>query len=136
MQIRLTQRQPGVAPVGALLMLGLFALPLGAWLVHNGIISFGTCGLQRLADIPCLMCGATRATMDLLEGQLLNALALQPMVILGYVALAAWGSVSLVTFATDRHVDISLASAEKTTLKLTIVFAPLANWAYLVAAGV
>jgi hypothetical protein len=136
MRFEVTDRHAGEAPLGAVLMLPLFGLPLGAWLVHHGYVSFGTCGLKRLADIPCLMCGATRATFDLLAGHLWSAITLQPLVILLYALLASWGVVSLVSFVLARRVHMRLTSHETAAVKLAIISLPLANWAYLIAAGV
>ena len=66
----------------------------GSWLVSRGLVDFGTCGLKQLLGIPCLSCGATRATLLLLGGAPFAALTMQPLVILGYGLLATWGIVS------------------------------------------
>ena len=108
----------------------------GSWLVSNGLVDFGTCGLKQLLGIPCLSCGATRATLLLLSGDPLAALTMQPLVILGYGLLAIWGIVSLGTVVTGRTLEVSLTRRESMGLKVAVVVLPLANWCYLVAAGI
>lgn len=136
MQVEVRERQPGTFPVGALFMLPLFALPLGAWLVQTGWLVFGVCGLKATLGFPCLTCGATRATIHLLHGNAFDALSTQPLIIFIYLVFALWGTVSLASFAMDRSVQLNLSDWENTALKLSIAFLPLLNWAYLIAAGV
>lgn len=47
------------------------------------------CPLKRLAGIPCPSCGATRACLALLRGDVRSALAIQPYTLLALAALAA-----------------------------------------------
>lgn len=108
----------------------------GAWLVSRGWVDFGTCGLKQLLGIPCLSCGATRATLLLLGGDPFAALTMQPLVIVGYGLVAIWGIVSLGTVVTGRRLEISLTRRESTFLKVAVVVLPLANWCYLIAAGI
>lgn len=136
MRIRVEQREPGTSPLGFVLMLPLFALPLGAWAVQEGWIVFGTCGLKLLLGIPCLTCGATRATIHLLHGHIGAAVAMQPLIVLAYVALIVWGLVSFVSFALDRRVHITLTAGQNGALKAGLLILPFANWFYLIAAGV
>ena len=108
----------------------------GSWLVSRGLVDFGTCGLKQLLGIPCLSCGATRATLLLLGGAPFAALTMQPLVILGYGLLATWGIASLGTVVTGRTLEVSLTRRESMCLKVAVVVLPLANWCYLVAAGI
>jgi len=136
MRIHVEQRESGTTPVGFVLMLPLFALPLGAWAVQKGWIVFGTCGLKLLAGIPCLTCGATRATVHLLHGNIGSALAMQPLVVSAYGVLAVWGVVSFAAFAAGRRVQMTLTHGQELALKVGLLVTPFANWLYLVAAGV
>lgn len=47
------------------------------------------CPLKRFAGIPCPSCGATRACLALLRGDLRSALAIQPYALAALAALAA-----------------------------------------------
>ncbi|MFP4598400.1 MAG: DUF2752 domain-containing protein, partial [Persicimonas sp.] len=130
------KRQPGHIPLGALAMLPLFAMPLGGWLVEQGHTDFGTCAMKSLLSLPCLTCGATRATLRLLHGDVLGALALQPMIIAVYFLVALWGVVSFGLFVRDKRARIKLSGVEDKIFKGSLILVPLVNWAYLVFAGV
>ncbi|MFB6262323.1 MAG: DUF2752 domain-containing protein [Bradymonadaceae bacterium] len=136
MQIELTDRQPGDVPVGALLAAPLLALPLGAWAVARGWVTLGTCSMKVVTGYPCLTCGATRATMHLLRGELAGAIALQPMIVGLYALLAVWGTASLGAFASGRRLEFRFDETSRTAAKILLVAIPLANWIYLAAAGV
>lgn len=136
MKIHVTKRERGDVPVGALVMLPLFALPLGAWAIEQGHVTFSTCGMKRLAGIPCLSCGSTRATLHLFEGEIGAAFAMQPMMMSLYVLLLVWGLVSLVSFARDRRVSLDLTRREDIAFKAALVLLPALNWAYLIYAGI
>lgn len=136
MRLQLSQRKPGEIPIGALLMLPLFGLPLGAYLVERELVDLGTCGMKAAFDLPCLSCGSTRATLHLFHGELLSAVTLQPMMMGIYLLLIVWGAVSLWAFATRRHVGLVLSDREDMAVKLALLSIPLINWAYLILAGV
>jgi len=135
-QIHVDRRVPGTTPVGLVLMLPLFALPLGAWAIQKGWIVFGTCGLKMLVGVPCLTCGATRATIHLLHGNLGAALAMQPLVIVAYIGLSFWGIVSLGSFLAGKQVRVKLTSRQNTAVKAALLVLPFANWVYLIGVGV
>lgn len=136
MKIRVDDRQPGTAPYGLIFMLPLFALPLGAWAVQTRWIVFGTCGLKELVGLPCLTCGATRATLHLLHGNPLSAIAMQPLIVTLYGALVVWGLVSGIAYLTNRAVRVDLTDWQLTALKISLLVGPLLNWGYLIAAGI
>lgn len=136
MQLELQSRKLGEIPVGAILMLPLFFLPLGAFMVGANAINLGTCGFKMLLGLPCLTCGSTRATIFLFDGNLGEAIYYQPMMLLIYAILLVWGAVSLWGFIARKRVLMKLSDREDLVLKLLIVGIPLANWAYLVSAGI
>ena len=136
MKFHVVDRRPGQVPLGALVMLPLFGLPLGAWAVTHGHLDFGTCGMKRMFELPCISCGSTRATIHLLHGDVLTALAHQPMMMGVFAALLLWGAVSLVSFARNRRVIVEMSRAEDITFKASLIAIPLLNWAYLIWAGI
>ena len=136
MKLEVQNRQPGHIPLGALLMLPLFALPLGAWLVQQHYGDLGTCAMKLIVGIPCLTCGATRATVRLLHGDLAGALSFQPMILGVYAALLIWGMISLLLFVRGKRARIRLGRRGDILFKTTLVVVPLANWIYLIAAGI
>ena len=123
-------------PWGIWIFPALVLVAAGAWLVSEGYVRLGTCGLKELVGLPCLSCGATRATLLLLDGQFGPAFAMQPLVIVAYGLLIMWGLISLGTLATGRKLAVSLTRRESVLLKVAVVVLPVANWCYLVAAGI
>lgn len=136
MRLYTVERPPGTAPVGALLMVPLFALPMGAWILDQGLIEPSVCGMKVAFDIPCLSCGATRATLSLLDGSVLTALSLQPLIISLYFLIAVWGLASFTTFMMDRKMILDMSRIEDIAFKCSLVVLPLLNWAYLIWRGV
>ncbi len=117
-------------------MAPLFALPLGAWIIENRITDPGVCGMKQAVDLPCLTCGSTRATLQLLDGNVVSAFGLQPMMMGIYVFLGVWGLASLGTFLRDRHLHVKLSTWERRAFITSLIAIPLLNWAYLIWAGV
>ncbi len=136
MKIYNIPRTPNALPIGAFVMLPLFGLPLGAWAIEHGYISFATCGMKLVANKPCLSCGATRATLRLFHGEFLTAVLLQPMIIFLYAAILLWGAVSLISFIRNRSILIDLTNKESLAFKIILVLIPLLNWFYLAWAGI
>lgn len=136
MRIYTTQRPLGEIPVGALVMLPLFAMPLGAWAVRTGVWEFSTCGMKRLFEMPCLTCGATRATLALTRGDIATAIAFQPLIIALYAVIAIWGVLSLFTYLRQRRLVLSLSHREDLVFKALLLLLPAANWFYLYKAGI
>ncbi len=136
MRLYTVERRPGTVPVGALLMIPLFALPMGAWILEQGFYEPATCGLKVALGIPCLSCGSTRATLSLLDGNFLTAISLQPLIVSIYFLIAAWGLASFGTFLRDRKLILDLTRIEDIAFKVSLVALPLLNWAYLIWRGV
>ena len=136
MQVYVRPRRLGEFPLGAFMMLPLFALPLGAWMVEQGHTSFGLCAMKARFDLPCLACGATRGTLRLFHGDLFGAIAYQPMMMCLYAALLTWGAVSLWGLIRHRRVVVQLNRWEDVALKLVVVAIPVLNWIYLYKMGI
>ena len=136
MRIYTTPRPVAQLPIGAFAMTPLFALPLGAWLVESKTLVLSQCGFKTMFDLPCISCGSTRATVHLLHGNLLEAIAFQPMTMLIYVFLLSWGAASLWALVKRKSLHLDLSKREDFILKASLVALPIVNWSYLVAAGV
>ena len=136
MKIDVEQREPGHVPLGAILMLPLFLMPLGGWWVQEGQAHFGTCSLKATLGLPCMTCGATRGTMRLLYGDIGGAFLYQPMIMIVYLAIAAWGLTSFVSFIQDKRVRLRLTDKQNLAFKISLLAVPLLNWAYLIVVGV
>ncbi len=136
MQIYTRPRKLAEFPLGAFLMLPLFGLPFGGWLLEHGHHSFGLCAMKATFDLPCLSCGATRGTLRLFHGDPLGAIAYQPMMMLIYATVLVWGLVSLWGFVRDTRVVIHLSDREDLLFKLAIIAIPILNWLYLAKMGI
>ena len=136
MQIYVRPRRLGEFPLGAVLMLPLFGLPLGGWLVEQGHVDFGRCAMKVKAGVPCLSCGATRGTLRLFHGDPLGAIAYQPMMMLIYTLLLVWGAVSLWGLMRRERVVVHLSDREDLIFKISIIVIPLLNWFYLYRMGI
>jgi uncharacterized membrane protein len=136
MNVTIEQRQSGKIPLGAFAMLPLFALPLGVWMVQQEWANLGTCALKMVMGIPCLTCGATRATVRLFSGDLMGALSFQPMIVVVYFLLAIWGLVSFGLFVRDKRARIKLGKVGDRVFKGSLIVLPILNWVYLIVVGI
>ena len=136
MQLYTRPRRLGEFPLGAVLMLPLFGLPLGGWFLEHGHLSFGTCTMKASFGLPCLSCGATRGTLRVFHGDPLGAIAFQPMMMTIYLALLTWGSISLWGLIRRKRVVLELSDREDLVFKLVLIFGPLLNWIYLWKMGI
>lgn len=136
MRVFRTARRPGDLPVGALLLGPLSMLPLAVWVIESGAYSPGVCGMKQVFGVPCLTCGATRATVHLFHGHFIEALRFQPLIILAYLGLTIWALTS--AWALFRHVSLRLELSEREDffLKIAVGGLPVLNWAYLWVAGI
>lgn len=136
MEVYIRDRELGELPLGAFLMLPLFGLPLGGWLLEHGHTDFGTCGMKAAFDVPCLSCGATRGTLRLFHGDILGAIGFQPMMMTIYFSLLLWGAISLWGVLADRRLVVHLSDFEDVIFKVVIVAIPALNWFYLYKMGI
>ncbi len=136
MRLFRTARRPGDLAIGALLLGPLSTLPLAVWVVESGVYSPGVCGLKQLFGVPCLTCGATRATVHLFHGRLFEALKFQPLIIFLYLGLTIWALVSAWALFRQVSLRLELTEREDLLLKIAVGGLPVLNWAYLWAAGI
>jgi hypothetical protein len=90
------------------------------------------CLLREATGIPCPTCGATRGTLALLEGQLVEALLLNPMVTVAAGGFLIGGLVAPLWAyrrGTVPTVPVPLPGWSRTAIVVVI----LANWAWVIA---
>lgn len=136
MQVYVRPRRLGEFPLGAFLMLPLFGLPFGGWLLEHGHHSFSKCAMKVRFDVPCLSCGATRGTLRLFHGDIFGALSFQPMMMTIYLGLLIWGFASLWGVFTRKRVVVHLTDREDLIFKFIIIAVPILNWFYLYFMGI
>ena len=126
---------PGAFPVGAL---AAAACALGASaviLLGAYKLSMIVCYFKLFTGHPCLTCGGTRAAMRLLLLDPAGALAMNPLVTVAGVLLAAWGAADIVLLMRRRALRVELGPGAMRVLRIAIPVAVVANWIYLIAVG-
>ena len=126
-------RRPGQTPLGAILALPILLLPVGGWLVESGTMTLARCSFKTLVGVPCMGCGGTRATVNLLHGDFFEAFYFSPMIAIGWFALLLWGLVSLWLYIGDKELDLRMTRGLTWTVRGVLIAIPFANWFYLIA---
>jgi hypothetical protein len=93
------------------------------------------CTFLALTGHPCLTCGATRATIQLLHGNFLGALRWNPLacIVLGTVFLFdVYAGAVLVARAPRLRIS-ALTLGEKKLIRLLVIAMLVLNWIYLLA---
>lgn len=107
------------------------ALAGSAWLALH--LPWPTCAFRALTGLPCVTCGATRASLSFLHGDLGSAFRLNPLVFLGLCAVLLFDLYAIFVLSTGaRRVRLSFPRAGTRKVVLaTVLAAGLANWIYL-----
>jgi hypothetical protein len=110
----------------AFLMLGAGRLP--------PVLSFAPdCVFKGLTGIPCPTCGSTRSVAHLAHGDILSALAMNPLTTLCLLAAIGCFIAGLVSLAFDLpRINVFLADKEKNVMRAGAAVILLAQWAYLI----
>jgi len=127
--------EPGAFPVGAVLGAAAGLGAAAVLLLSTYKISFAICYFKLFTGLPCLTCGGTRAAIRLIRLDPAGALAMNPLVTLGGLLVAAWAAADLVLLTRRRALRVSMSPAAVRALRILIPLAVVANWAYLIAAG-
>lgn len=96
------------------------------------------CVFHALTGIPCPTCGCTRATLKLLQGDIPSAVALNPLYILGVVAVVLFNLYAAVVLA-GRLPRLRLGNLPRgvgSVFRWGAIAAVLCNWAWLIYSGV
>jgi len=132
-RLRLLAR-PG-PPLGLIFTgIGLLAT-LAIGLLHLDHLGVSLCYVKTLTGLPCPTCGSTRVLGRLFAGDLAGALAMNPLAALAALAVAGWGAADAALLPSRRALSVAVEPPLGNALRLAVVVAILANWAYLVLAG-
>lgn len=93
------------------------------------------CPFRAWLDLPCLTCGTTRAALALARLDLLEALGTNPLAALGWIALVVGGLGAGVLAIGGRDLPLQRWRPTSTHRWATAMLL-VANWAYLVRAGI
>jgi len=124
-----TGRLSGIPPWAVLLVLLWIALVLVATLLPQSASPGTICMFRRFTGVPCPTCGGTRAFLSVLDGRLLDAFLLNPLLMLFEILALVWLAAKLVL---GRRLSLRLSPVERrvTWAALALVF--FLNWAYLI----
>jgi len=112
---------------------GIALLMLGAGRLLP-ILSFAPdCVFKGLTGLPCPACGSTRSVVHIAHGDILSALAMNPLTTLCLMAAIAFFIYSLMSAAFDLpRINCLLADKEKNVMRAGVVMILLGQWAYLI----
>jgi len=97
------------------------------------ILSFAPdCVFRGLTGIPCPTCGSTRSLVHLSHGEILSALAMNPLTTLCLITAIGYFFASMVMLAFDfPRIYLLLTGKEKNVMRAGAVMTLFAQWIYL-----
>jgi hypothetical protein len=128
-------------------LLGLFSLAGYAWLAWNGagLVSGklvpGVCMFKSIMHIPCPSCGATRAILLFLHGNIVESLLLNPLGALLFIALIVVPIWLLADVLLKRESLFRFYNGMENTLRkhvwisVPLIAIVLVNWFWNIAKG-
>jgi len=122
------QAQLGAMFGGALVL----AAALGALWLRLGMPR-PRCFFRAFTGIPCPTCGSTRMFEELLSGNVVAALKLNPLMFVVGVGLVAWVTLStLRLFLRVPSWRVILSARERGLVRILAVVALIVGWAYVI----
>ena len=108
---------------------GAAAAALWLWLG----LPWPRCNFLALTGHPCVTCGATRAALQFAHGNFTAAWLLNPLVSVGYVAIALFDlyAIAVLSLGLPRLRFRTLSVFEKKAGRVAILVLLVANWSYL-----
>ena len=102
-----------------------------AWLTIG--LPWPRCAFHALTNLPCVTCGMTRCAIQFFHGHFLAALQWNPLVfttLCGVLAFDIYAFAALTMRAPRWRICFSTSRA-KTFVRVSVVFALVLNWVYL-----
>lgn len=95
------------------------------------------CPINRVLGVPCPSCGTTRAVLLLLEGRILDAVLMNPLVVGGGFLFLGYLGYGWIRYArTGAFPEPEWTPRRRSALRWTVGLAVVANWAWLAWHGV
>lgn len=116
------------------------------WLFYNlntrfqNTESAGVCMIKHVTSIPCPSCGSTRSVLSLLEGDLVDALLINPfgiVIVLILVIAPLWLALDLFTKRDSlfKHYHKAEKLLKSPSLSIPLVLLVVANWVWNIMKG-
>jgi type IV secretory pathway TrbD component len=107
---------------------------LGSLSLASHVAGIGICPLRRLTGIPCPTCGATRAALALVRGELAAALGFHPLVTVLLLGAGLYALAAGISLLMTRRIPVVRASA-KTWRRVAgiLLLLAAASWACQIA---
>ncbi|MBO7483475.1 MAG: DUF2752 domain-containing protein [Kiritimatiellae bacterium] len=115
-----------------------FALALaaaGALILAAHFAGFAICPVKRLFGVPCPTCGATRAALAALGGDVAGAFAMQPLAMFALLVAAPVALLCTAALGRERTLRAAGRIFRSPLAWTALAAAVLANWAYVISIG-
>jgi hypothetical protein len=105
--------------------------------MYKGLIGLlPRCIFHELTGIPCLTCGATRSAVSLSGFDLISSLMYNPLVPLFFIGVMALSLTAFAGVVFNKSLKLELTPVQRKSIRITVICLIVANWVYLVAAGI
>jgi len=114
-------------PLVVISVLYVFSIAALAWIKNHTDYGFTPCLLKNVTGVPCFLCGGTRASLALIQGDVIRSLLFNPLVCLGWLLLVA-----LFLLKVIAGLRIQLTPIPRGWLWIGAIAAVTANWAFVI----
>jgi len=112
-------------------------LAVAALSAQAGLFGPLHCLFKAIFGIPCPTCGIARSLVAISHFDLASAFYYNPLVFVSLLIIWAWGLFSLYGLGMSKGVPaIEVNRTPAIALKVFFISALIANWAYLIRAGI
>jgi hypothetical protein len=91
------------------------------------------CVFKGLTGVPCPTCGSTRSMVHLAHGDVMSAVAMNPLTALSMITALAYFIASIIMLVYDLpRVRYILSNREKNVMRMAAVMMLVMQWVYLI----
>ncbi|UCE18147.1 MAG: DUF2752 domain-containing protein [Gemmatimonadota bacterium] len=135
MKIRVVQKEKGDLDLGLVYGgIGVFCF-VGARFLSELTALLPRCPFHRVTGLPCPTCGTTRSGILLSQFNIVGAFLVNPLFVLVSFAVGVWALSAFVLHIANRRIQVVQFDDAKPVIRILLVGTILANWVYLIFAG-